>query len=173
MPLVVCLVGYNNTFDSVEIPDVIDALKEQRVEPAVYVNVLQHIYKYAKSTSDFTKTLHYSDCKGKYGSDTSSPKLFIARLEKVFHNSEALHNSKALQHHSDSMMKELETLRTEFRRLQESLTLRVVEASKQGGQSQLGRDRETAKTLQFLSDEYDDLTSFCSAANEDLTALNI
>ena len=42
------LVDYNKAFDSVVIPNVIDALKEQGVEP-VYVNVLQHIYKYAKS----------------------------------------------------------------------------------------------------------------------------
>ena len=44
IPLVVGLVDYNKAFDSVKIPDVIDALKEQGVEP-VYVNVLQHIYK--------------------------------------------------------------------------------------------------------------------------------
>ena len=41
-PLVVGPVDYNNAFDSVVIPEVIDALKEQGVEP-VYVNVLQHI----------------------------------------------------------------------------------------------------------------------------------
>ena len=35
-------------FDSVEIPDVIEALQEQGVDP-VYVNVLKHIYKQAKS----------------------------------------------------------------------------------------------------------------------------
>ena len=33
---------YNKAFDSVVIPEIIDALKEQGVEP-VYVNVLQHI----------------------------------------------------------------------------------------------------------------------------------
>ena len=78
---------------------------------------------------------------------------------------------KALQHQNDSMMGELHTLRTEFSRLEESLTLRVAEASKHSGQSQLGPDPETAKTLQFVSDEYDDQTSFCSAAKEDLAAL--
>ena len=36
------VVDYNKAFDSVVIPEVIDALKEQGVEP-VYVNVLQHI----------------------------------------------------------------------------------------------------------------------------------
>ena len=67
---------------------------------------------------------------------------------------------KALQDQNDSMMKELQTLRTEFSRVQESLTLRVAEASKHSGHSQLGPDPETAKTLQFVSDEFDDLTSF-------------
>ena len=42
------LVDQNKAFDSVEIPDVIDALKEQGVEQ-VYVNVLQHMYMHPKS----------------------------------------------------------------------------------------------------------------------------
>ena len=67
------------------------------------------------------------------------------------------------------MMKEIQTLRTEFSRLQECLTLRVAEASKHGGQSQ--PNPETAKTLQFISDEYDDLTSFCSALKNPLQSL--
>ena len=48
IPLVVGLVDYNKAFDLVEIPDVIEALQEKGVDP-VYVNVLKHIYKQAKS----------------------------------------------------------------------------------------------------------------------------
>ena len=55
IPLVVGLVDYNKAFDSVEIPDVIEALQEQEVDP-VYVNVLKHIYKQANS---FVKTLNH------------------------------------------------------------------------------------------------------------------
>ena len=70
------LVDYNKAFDSVKIPDVIDALNEQGIEP-VYVNVLQHIYRYAKSYIRLHKD-------GVRQDDISSPKLFIACLEKVF-----------------------------------------------------------------------------------------
>ena len=59
------LVDYNKAFDSVVIPEVIDALKKQGVE-LVYVNVLQHIYKYAKSYIRFHKTPNDSDCEGEY-----------------------------------------------------------------------------------------------------------
>ena len=45
-----------------------------------------------------------------------------------------------------------------------------AEASKHGGQSQPGPDPETTKTLQFVSDEYDDLTGFCKADKKDLAA---
>ncbi|XP_037780209.1 craniofacial development protein 2-like [Penaeus monodon] len=48
IPLVIGLVDYNKAFDSVEIPDVIDALEKQGVDP-VYINILKHIYKNAKS----------------------------------------------------------------------------------------------------------------------------
>ena len=67
-------------------------------------------------------------------------------------------------------MKELQTLRNEFRRLQESLRSHEAEASKRGGQSQPGPDPETTKTLQFVSDECDDLTGFCKAVKKDLAA---
>ena len=77
---------------------------------------------------------------------------------------------KALQHLNDSMMKELQTLRNEFSRLQEFLRSHKVEACEHGGQSQPGLDPETTKTLQFVSDEYDDLTGFCKAAKKDLAA---
>ena len=83
-PLVVGLVDYKKAFDSVEIPDVIDALKEQGVEP-VYVNVLQHIYKYAKSYIRLHKdSKRFRLRRGVRQGDTSSRKLFIAFLEKVF-----------------------------------------------------------------------------------------
>ena len=77
---------------------------------------------------------------------------------------------KALQHQNDSMMKELQTLRNEFDRFQESLRSHEAEAIKHGGQSQSGPDPETAKTLQFVSDEYDGLTGFCEVAKKDLAA---
>ena len=80
------LVDYNKAFDSVEIPDVIDALNEQGVEP-VYVNVLQHIYmyKYAKSYIRLHKDSKWFRLRrGEQQGDTSSPKLLIACLEKVF-----------------------------------------------------------------------------------------
>ena len=54
-------------------------------------------------------------------------------------------------------MKELQILRNEFTRLQASLRSHEAEASKHGGQSQPGPDPETTKTLQCVSDEYDDL----------------
>ena len=78
---------------------------------------------------------------------------------------------KALQHQNDTMMKELQTLRNEFSRLQESLITHEAEASKHGGLSQQGPDPETVKSLQFVSDEYDNLTSFCSATKKDLATL--
>ena len=83
-----------------------------------------------------------------------------------------MYNSKflAMQHQNDSMMKELQTLRNEFSRLQESLRSHEAEASKQGGQGQPGPDPETTKTLQFVSGENDDLTGFCNAAKKDLAA---
>ncbi|XP_037780019.1 uncharacterized protein LOC119576405 [Penaeus monodon] len=48
IPLVIGLVDYNKAFDSVENPDVIDALEKQGVDP-VYINILKHIYTNAKS----------------------------------------------------------------------------------------------------------------------------
>ena len=75
-----------------------------------------------------------------------------------------------MQHQNDSMMKELQTLRNEFSRLQESLRSHEAEASKHGGQSQPGPDPETTKTLQFVSGENDDLTGFCNAAKKDPAA---
>ena len=68
------------------------------------------------------------------------------------------------------MMKELQILRNEFTRLQASLRSHEAEASKHGGQSQPGPDPETTKTLQFVSDEYDDLTGFCKAVKKNLAA---
>ena len=78
------LVDYEKAFDSVEIPNVIDALKEQGVEP-VYINVLQHIYKYAKSYIRLHKdSKWFRRRRGIRQGDTSSRKMFIAFLEKVF-----------------------------------------------------------------------------------------
>ena len=78
------LVDYEKAFDSVVIPNVIDALKEQGVEP-VYVNVLQHIYKYAKSYIRLHKdSKWFRRRRGIRQGDTSSRKMFIAFLEKVF-----------------------------------------------------------------------------------------
>ena len=84
IPLVVGLVDYNKAFDSVEIPDVIEALQEQGVDP-VYVNVLKHIYKQAKSFIRLHKdSKPFQVSRGVRQGDTSSPKLFTACLEKVF-----------------------------------------------------------------------------------------
>ena len=69
------------------------------------------------------------------------------------------------------MMKELQTLRNEFSRLQAFLRWHEAEASKHGGQSQPGPDPETTKPLQFVSDDYDDLTGFCKAVKKDLSAV--
>ena len=56
----------------------------QGVEP-VYVNVLQHIYKYAKSYIRLHKDYkRFILRRGVRQGDTSSPKLFIACLEKGF-----------------------------------------------------------------------------------------
>ena len=86
IPLVVALVDYNKAFDSVEIPDVIEALQEQGVE-TVYVNVLQHIYKQAKSFIRLHQDSRpFQLSRGVRQGDTSSPKLFTACLEKVFRN---------------------------------------------------------------------------------------
>ena len=84
IPLVVGLVDYNKAFDSVKIPDVIEALQEQGVDP-VYVNVLKHIYKQAKSFIRLHKdSKPFQVSRGVRQGDTSSPKLFTACLEKVF-----------------------------------------------------------------------------------------
>ena len=84
--LAVALVDYNKAFDSVEIQDVIEALKEQEVDE-VYIEVLKHIYRHAKSFIRLhrdSKPLKLK--KGVRQGDTSSPKLFKACLEKVFRN---------------------------------------------------------------------------------------
>ena len=84
IPLVVGLVDYNKAFDSVEIPDVIEALQEQGVDP-MYVNVLKHIYKQAKSFIRLHKdSKPFLVSRGVRQGDTRSPKLFTACLEKVF-----------------------------------------------------------------------------------------
>ena len=84
IPLVVGLVDYNKAFDSVKIPDVIEALQEQGVDP-VYVNVLKHIYKQAKSFIRLHKdSKPFQVSRGVRQGDTSYPKLFTACLEKVF-----------------------------------------------------------------------------------------
>ena len=84
IPLVVGLVDYNKAFDSVEITDVIEALQEQGVDP-VYVNVLKHINKQAKSFIRLHKdSKPFQVSRGIRQGDTSSPKLFTACLEKVF-----------------------------------------------------------------------------------------
>ena len=78
------LVDYNKFFDSVETPEVIDALREQEIEPA-FVNVLQHICKYAKSYIRLRKdSKRFRLQRGVQQGDTGSPKLFIACLENVF-----------------------------------------------------------------------------------------
>ena len=83
IPLVVGLVDYNKAFDSVEIPDVIEALQEQGVDP-VYVNVLKHIYKHARSFIRLHKdSKPFQVSRGVRQGDTSSPKIFTACLEKV------------------------------------------------------------------------------------------
>ena len=75
---------------------------------------------------------------------------------------------KALQHQNDSMINDLQTLHNKLIRLQESLRSHEAEASKHGRQSQPGPDPETTKTLQFISDEYNDLIGFCKAFKKDL-----
>ena len=64
------------------------------------------------------------------------------------------------------------TARNDLADFKSLFVLHVAEASKLGGQSQLGPDPETVKMLQFVSDECNDLTSFCGAAKKDLAALN-
>ena len=77
--LVVGLVDYNKAFDSVEIVDVIDP------PPPVYVNVLKHIYKQAKSFIRLHKdSKPFEVSRGVRQGDTSSPRQFTACLEKVF-----------------------------------------------------------------------------------------
>ena len=78
------LVDYKKAFDSVEILDVIDALNQRDVKP-VYVNVLQHVYRYAKSYIRLHKdSKRFRLQRGVRQCDTSSPKLFVACLKKVF-----------------------------------------------------------------------------------------
>jgi len=84
IPLAIALVDYNKAFDSVEIPDVIEALQDQGVDP-VYINVLKHIYNNAKSFIRLHKdSKPFQLGRGVRQGDTSSPKLFTACLEKVF-----------------------------------------------------------------------------------------
>ena len=84
--MVVGLVDFSKAFDSVEIPDVIESLKEQGVE-TIYIKVLEHIYRNAKSYIRLHKdSASFRLGKGIRQGDTSSPKLFTACLEKVFSN---------------------------------------------------------------------------------------
>ena len=86
IPLAVALVDYNKAFDSVEIQDVIEALKEQE-DDEVCIEVLKHIYRHAKSFFRLHKdSKPFKLKKGVRQGDTSSPKLFSACLEKVFRN---------------------------------------------------------------------------------------
>ena len=62
IPLVVALVDYNNVFDSVQIQDAIEALKEQEVDE-VYIEVLKHIYRHTKSFISCTKIQHPSSSR--------------------------------------------------------------------------------------------------------------
>ena len=77
------LFDYNKAFDSVEIPDVIEALQEQGVDP-VYINVLKHIYKQAKSFIRLHKeSKPFQVSRGVRQGDTSSPKLFTHVLKSL------------------------------------------------------------------------------------------
>ena len=76
----------NKAFDSVEVPDVLSAIKEQGVELA-YVQIFDHIYRHAKSYIRLHRDSEpFPIKKGVRQGDTSSPKLFTACLEKVFRN---------------------------------------------------------------------------------------
>ena len=99
-------------------------------------------------------------------SEQSFSRNFLLIISGKANNSKV----KAPQHQNDSMMKELQTLRNELSRLQASFRSHETEVSKHGGQSQPGPDPETTKTLQFVRDEYDDLTGFCKAVKKDLAA---
>ena len=86
IPLAVALLDYNKALDSVEIQDVIEALKEQEVDE-VYIEIHKHIYRHTNSFIRLHKdSKPFKLKKGVRKGDTSSPKLFTACLEKVVRN---------------------------------------------------------------------------------------
>jgi len=83
IPLVASLIDYSKAFDSVEIPEVIEALKEQGIEE-VYISVIEHIYSYAQSYIRMHEdSRFFKHRRGVRQGDTSSPKLFTACLERA------------------------------------------------------------------------------------------
>ena len=75
---------------------------------------------------------------------------------------------KQLQQQNYNIRKEMEKLKQEFGTMQDSLKTHEAAASN-GGQ---GTDKETLATLEFMGQEYDDLTSFRAKAMKDLAAMN-
>ena len=83
-PLYMAFIDYEKAFDSVEIPAVIEALRNQGVQEA-YVNILANIYKDSTATLVLHKKSRKLPIKkGVRQGDTISPMLFTACLEEVF-----------------------------------------------------------------------------------------
>lgn len=84
IPVCVAFVDYEKAFDSVETWAVLEALKEQDINPS-YIKVIKDIYTGSTTTVKLHKESNKIPIrKGVRQGDTISPKLFTACLEHIF-----------------------------------------------------------------------------------------
>ena len=83
-PLCMAFIDYEKAFDSVEIPAVLRAIRNQGVEE-IYCRILEDIYKDGTAAIKVhAETSKIPIKKGVRQGDTISPKLFTACLEEIF-----------------------------------------------------------------------------------------
>lgn len=83
-PLALIFVDFKKAFDTVELPAILTALQECRIDHR-YCNIIKNIYDNATTTVNLHSTTNQIKIKrGVRQGDTMSPKLFITVLEHAF-----------------------------------------------------------------------------------------